>query len=420
MNKFSFLRVSLFILLSPLLFGQDSDLKRLKDSLNAIDNCVIEYQLVNKVFKTPARDLKIKNIKISSPNDPAFKSGVAPQSYSIWGRPIRYSARPGGGMFKGQYLYLFLPKNMKKGMIYQVKLANTNVYQLNKKNKFHKKGKMPAPEVQFTFEGDKNRSKAISVNQVGYLPEAPKFAYLTAYAGLKNGTKEKTDIDFSKYKTFYIISSDTKKKVYQGNIKLSPVCQGKDGQVKKSRLSESRVWEMDFTKFQTPGSYRIKIPGVGMSYPFEISQKIYNYVFGVLTRGMYHQRCGYELTKKWTRHPHPACHTDDGLIPDVELYKDQTFDYLPQKSMVVQKCTHGHHDAGDFGKYTFNGSLFASSILLPFEVFPEKLKFDNSPIPESVNSKADLLEEVKWELDWLSGMQDPDDGGVHIVIKPAK
>ena len=33
-------------------------------------------------------------------------------------------------------------------------------------------------------------------------------------------------------------------------------------------------------------------------------------------------------------------------------------------------------------------------------------------IPESNNTVPDILDEVKWNLDWMITMQDPDDGGV--------
>lgn len=37
---------------------------------------------------------------------------------------------------------------------------------------------------------------------------------------------------------------------------------------------------------------------------------------------------------------------------------------------------------------------------------------DDLGLPFSNNGIPDIVEEVKWELDWLENMQDPDDGGV--------
>ena len=80
-------------------------------------------------------------------------------------------------------------------------------------------------------------------------------------------------------------------------------------------------------------------------------------------------------------------------------------------------CAGGHHDAGDFGKYVANGSLVVFNLLLPYEIFPEKMQFDNSPLPNAGNGIPDLLEEAKWELNWLSNMQDTD-GLVFLLVKP--
>jgi PKD repeat protein len=402
--------------------AKESDLNRLKNELTTINDQILEYQLVNEVFRKAKKTLKLENIKVTSKDDAEFKNGITPAKYAIWGKPIRYSARPQGGMFKGQHLFLYLPIKLKAGKTYSVTLKDTMVFPLDGNNKYNKKRTRPAPVLSFTYQSDNARSTGLHVNQIGYMPDAPKYAYLTQYTGLINADKDiKGDIDFSKYKKFSIIDYATGKTVFEGSVVPSPVCIPKDGdknKLIKARLSDSRTWECDFSGFKTPGKYRVSVPGVGISYPFVISKTVYNQVFGVLTRGMMHQRCGTELTEKWTRHTHPACHTDDGIILDTDLYKKDDLDFLPQKSMVKQKANHGHHDAGDFGKYTYNGCLFASYILLPFEVIPDQLKFDNSPVPESGNGKADLLEEVKWELDWLTGMQDADDGGVHIIVKP--
>ena len=34
------------------------------------------------------------------------------------------------------------------------------------------------------------------------------------------------------------------------------------------------------------------------------------------------------------------------------------------------------------------------------------------------NGVPDILDEMKWELDWLQGMQDPADGGAYCIVKP--
>ena len=43
---------------------------------------------------------------------------------------------------------------------------------------------------------------------------------------------------------------------------------------------------------------------------------------------------------------------------------------------------------------------------------------DDGQIPEAGNGIPDLLDEVMYELKWLQGMQDPNDGGVYCIVKP--
>ena len=69
----------------------------------------------------------------------------------------------------------------------------------------------------------------------------------------------------------------------------------------------------------------------------------------------------------------------------------------------------GWHDAGDCDKYmwyaTSNAILF---MLRAFEEDPRSFPDGLLRIPESGNGVSDLLDEVRWELDFLLKMQLPD------------
>ena len=70
----------------------------------------------------------------------------------------------------------------------------------------------------------------------------------------------------------------------------------------------------------------------------------------------------------------------------------------------------GWFDAGDLNKYVpyLESTLF--DLFWAYELNPGVFG-DDTNIPESGNGVPDLLDELKWELDWLLRMQD-DDGGV--------
>ena len=69
----------------------------------------------------------------------------------------------------------------------------------------------------------------------------------------------------------------------------------------------------------------------------------------------------------------------------------------------------GWFDAGDLNKYVpyLEATLF--DLLWAYELNPRAFG-DDTNIPESGNGVPDLLDEVKWELDWLLKMQDTDGG----------
>ncbi len=73
----------------------------------------------------------------------------------------------------------------------------------------------------------------------------------------------------------------------------------------------------------------------------------------------------------------------------------------------------GWYDAGDFGKYVVNAGISVGTLLSFYENFNDFFADSSILIPESGNGENDLLDEVKYELDWLKTMQDEDGGVFH-------
>src|SRR5258708_35937531 len=70
----------------------------------------------------------------------------------------------------------------------------------------------------------------------------------------------------------------------------------------------------------------------------------------------------------------------------------------------------GHHDAGDYSKYTINSAAFIHHLIFAADAFPGVVDLDNLGLPESGDGKSDVLQEVEWEADFLAKMQDEDGG----------
>lgn len=114
-------------------------------------------------------------------------------------------------------------------------------------------------------------------------------------------------------------------------------------------------------------------------------------------RMFYLQRCGVALdAARAGVFSHPACHTAPARV-----FGTDTFLHV----------SGGWHDAGDYGRYVVPACKAVADLLLAFRAAPEAFG-DDWDIPESGNGVADVLDEVRFELDWLFKMQ-RDDGGVY-------
>ncbi len=113
-------------------------------------------------------------------------------------------------------------------------------------------------------------------------------------------------------------------------------------------------------------------------------------------RMFYLQRCGVALDAAHAGvFSHPACHTAPARV-----FGSDTFLHV----------SGGWHDAGDYGRYVVPACKAVADLLLAFRAAPEAFG-DDWDIPESGNGVADVLDEVRFELEWLLKMQ-RDDGGV--------
>ena len=217
----------------------------------------------------------------------------------------------------------------------------------------------------------------IKVDQVGYLINAAKVALVVAKAPARE---------------FTLNQSKTGKVVFQG--RLSEPMEDSD--------SADRVQSADFTSWITPGSYYVDVPGVGRSWDFEIGSNVYAKTWRLAMRSYYGQRCGaaVDLGPEFPTYKHAACHAEGA-------YQASSGKSGPHAS------TGGWHDAGDYGRYVVNSGISTGTPLWTYEMYAPKVRSVNLAIPESNDAVPDILNEIKWNLDWMLTMQDSDGGVWH-------
>ncbi|MCC6410494.1 MAG: glycoside hydrolase family 9 protein [Saprospiraceae bacterium] len=166
--------------------------------------------------------------------------------------------------------------------------------------------------------------------------------------------------------------------------------------------SGDRGWWFDFSDVTTPGSYYVYdlTNNVG-SYRFEIGTNVYDDVLKHAMRTYFYQRIGIAKTSahsdpKWTDGPWYTGANQDGAA---RSRWDKT------NPATARDLSGGWFDAGDPNKYTTFAQDVIIDLLEAYRMNPGVFA-DNYNIPESGNGLPDILDEVKWELDFFKKMQD--------------
>lgn len=221
-------------------------------------------------------------------------------------------------------------------------------------------------------------SENVLVNQAGYLPRLAKTVFVTVAAD-----------------SFFVIEASTQNLFFKGALQLSTLKDNATGKI---------FYSGDFSSLTRPGRYLIKISNSDSSYKFLIADTVFEDVFSKSLKGFYFQRCGSILISQYAgKYERNKCHALDGWL---HSSTGQTgFVYSPG----------GWHDAGDFGKYIVNAGVTVGTMLMAYELFPSGLCNDKLNIPESGNKIPDILDEIKYELDWMFSMQNSN-GGVYAKL----
>lgn len=218
----------------------------------------------------------------------------------------------------------------------------------------------------------------VFINQAGYVNSLPKIFFTTVA----------TD-------SFSVVDRFNGMTVYHDELSFS---------VSDDIATGMTLYQGDFSDFQIPGNYFIRVGNVDSSYNFIVSNNALDDAYKKSLKGYYFQRCGVTLTPPYAgNYIHTACHLTDA-----------TFHSSTGETGILQ-ATGGWHDAGDYGKYVVNSGITVGTLLMAYELFPEKFEQYNLNLPESGNGIPDILDEVRYELEWLLKMQSAN-GGVYFKI----
>ncbi|HSJ60980.1 MAG TPA: glycoside hydrolase family 9 protein [Jiangellaceae bacterium] len=258
----------------------------------------------------------------------------------------------------------------------------------------------------------------VRVNQVGYLPNGPKKATLvtTAPDPLEWQLLDSTDA--------VLASGATTPRGFDPSAGLE-------------------VHTIDFSQVAATGTgFRLAADGEE-SYPFDISASLYDQLRSDALGIYYTARSGYEIVPVEvdgallkTEYVRPAGHVSEFGGADVNQ-GDLAVPCLPNEGAVDESgnpqlggfahygpdgwdcpqdyaldLSGGWYDAGDHGKYVVNSGITVYQLLSAYErslhagvVAEDALGDSTLVIPERGNGVPDILDEVRWNLDWMLKMQ---------------
>lgn len=303
------------------------------------------------------------------------------------------------------YSYLGLPEPMESGHNYTITVQGKK-------------------RVSFLFDNDQTISRAIKVNQVGYLSDTPhKYAYLGCHL------YELGPMDCSMYPKFQVVSTSDGTVALEGPVKLRDsnsriVPKAKPGEKPgvPALITGEDVYELDLSGLKAAGTYYVRVPGVGRSWPFRIGDDVYGEAFYTSARGLYHQRCGLAYDPAHTAWKRARCHTAPVFESEYVAFgygdfgapKDyKVFDIVAgsmDKNRQTENVWGGWHDAADWDRRNQHYTVLFD-LLNAYEIAPGNFTDSQLNLPESGNGIPDILDEAAWGLEvWAKSMSP--EGGV--------
>ncbi len=241
----------------------------------------------------------------------------------------------------------------------------------------------------------------IHLNQVGYRSDSVKRAIVTNGGYL-----------------FWVKNKDTDEIVYHDAVEQGSY---------EERAGDT-VNYCDFTSITEPGKYIIYVDSIvdddhHNSYTFEIGNDVYDDVTELLVKCFYYNRCGDQIVD--ASYGRSACHAgssgESNKVVVLEWNGDFTYDDSGRKIGSTRTTTQyfyrselagGWHDAGDYGRYMTAETTAAAKLLIAYMIYPDAFG-DDTGITESGNGVSDILDEVRYTLEWMFKMQRSDGAVYH-------
>lgn len=318
------------------------------------------------------------------------------------------------------------------------------------------------PTTEFVLDHKVTRSCSIHVNQVGYHPDdISKLAYLSLW--LPGGPHDGA-VDFRGYGFDHFNVIDGKGEIaFSGPIALRVGPQYRepgyglmgdlltyvrpDGTTFKANRAGTYVFNLDFSNWRPAhnGTYRLAIPGLGTSDPFEVGDDVWHRAARASMGGLYNQRSGIAIDGRFG-YTRPECYTERSgvVVRQTRLpwaFSKETGGFVDRSQAVtppwitdeiIPNAWGGYQDAGNWPRHITH--IHVSYLLLDvYEQLPPAIRDLSFGMPQTDEVLPDpiyqgkrfpdILNEAIWNLDFFRRMQRSDGavrGGIDAAGGPQK
>jgi len=245
------------------------------------------------------------------------------------------------------------------------------------------------------------QSPHMHLDQFGYTPNAQKTMVLSDPIFGNNSSLSYTptdSIELREYNTNILIEKYAPQTWQSGAV--------------DTFFSGDKGWTIDFSNLQSQGDYYFTDPvSLDTSAVIDISYTTYDEALKAASRMFYYNRCNMSKSA-----PFAEANWIDSNNNFNNALQDYNCRYIYDSNnpSLEKDLSGGWFDAGDYNKYvTFTMSTL-HNLLWAYRINPDAFG-DANNIPESGNGIPDIIDEIKWELDWLLKMSNSD-GTVHIKM----
>jgi endoglucanase len=224
----------------------------------------------------------------------------------------------------------------------------------------------------------------LRVNQVGYVPDGPKNATLVTESATKVVWKLK----------------NSSGRIVDGGFSTPRGLDATSGQ---------NVHSIDFSKYTRSGSGFTLTADGQTSHAFDIGTAAYRKLPIDALKFYYTQRSGIEILESLR----PGYGRAAGHVQVAPNQGDITVPCFQNSCDYTLNVKGGWYDAGDHGKYVVNGGISVFQLMSAYErakalgTRSALLRDSTLALPESGNRVPDVLDEARWEMEFLLSMQVP-------------